>query len=116
VSAPELDKVGRVMDFSIIKEKLCMWLEDNWDHKFLAWKNDTIMLGIFNTAAIEDGKGDILGESIVWTPFNPTAEQMAKHLVNFVGPQQLAGTGCTLVKVVIEETRKCSVTYTLENK
>jgi 6-pyruvoyltetrahydropterin/6-carboxytetrahydropterin synthase len=35
---PELDKVGRVIDFSVMKEKLCMFLEDSWDHKMLIYK------------------------------------------------------------------------------
>jgi 6-pyruvoyltetrahydropterin/6-carboxytetrahydropterin synthase len=33
IEAEELDKVGRVMDFSVIKAKLCQWLEDYFDHK-----------------------------------------------------------------------------------
>ena len=35
-----LDNVGRVIDFSVIKDKLCNWLEDNWDHKFILWEKD----------------------------------------------------------------------------
>ncbi|MDY3090510.1 MAG: 6-carboxytetrahydropterin synthase, partial [Porphyromonas sp.] len=46
-------------------------------------------------------------------PFNPTAEQMAKYLVEVVGPEQLQGTGVQLVAVRIDETRKCSATYSL---
>ena len=115
----ELDDVGRVIDFSDIKSRLCMWLEDNWDHKFLAWGEDPIMrellkatraLGRYNTSATKD---TILG-SIVWVPFNPTAENMAKHLVEVVGPQWLDGTGIVLVACRVEETRKCSATYRAE--
>lgn len=121
--AAGLDNLGRVIDFSVIKEKLCMWLEDNWDHKFLAWVEDDYMCSI---AKAVDGllaqepedlyhAADLLFErSIYWTTFNPTAENMAKDLVEIVGPVQLAGTGVTLVKVVIDETRKCSATYELK--
>ena len=119
VEAPALDAVGRVMDFSVIKEKLCMWLEDNWDHKFLAWGNDTFMRAIAADAGAysqDDAAVCMLKESIVWTPFNPTAENMAQHLVEIIGPQQLAGTGVTLMKATIEETRKCSCSYTLSEK
>lgn len=115
VAADRLDSVGRVMDFSVIKEKLCMWLEDNWDHKFLAWQKDEVMQRISAATASCNLQGPeiaMLDESIVWTPFNPTAENMAEYLVNVIGPKQLAGTGCVLMKCVIEETRKCSVTYT----
>jgi len=112
-----LDKLGRVMDFGVIKEKLCMWLENNWDHKFLAWEDDIFMRRI--SLATRDDLNDFDGSavamldgSLVWTPFNPTAENMAEYLVNTIGPKQLAGTGVVLVKCIIEETRKCSVSYT----
>jgi 6-pyruvoyltetrahydropterin/6-carboxytetrahydropterin synthase len=118
VEAPELDSVGRVMDFSVIKERLCMWLEDNWDHKFLAWDNDPLMRKVCGmvhksvTTETEADASDMLMGSIVLVPFNPTAENMAEYLVETVGPTMLFGTGVTLVSVVIEETRKCSCTYT----
>lgn len=110
-----VDSIGRVMDFSVIKEKLCMWLEENWDHKFLAWTDDAIMseaTGLMDTYGESLGY-QLFGESIVFVPFNPTAENMAEYLVEVIGPQQLAGTGVKLVSVCIEETRKCSVNYTL---
>lgn len=105
VEAPELDAIGRVMDFSVIKEKLCMWLEDYWDHRFLVWENDP-WSGILLS----------LDPTVVMVPFNPTAENMARYLVEEVGPQQLAGTGVTLASVVIEETRKCSCSFDLPKK
>ena len=90
VEAKELDEVGRVVDFSVIKSHLCNWLEDNWDHKFLA---------------------EELG--IVKVPFNPTAENMGLHLITEIGPGMLGGMGVALVKVIVEETRKCSAEVTL---
>jgi 6-pyruvoyltetrahydropterin/6-carboxytetrahydropterin synthase len=108
-TAKDLDNVGRVIDFSVIKEKLCMWIEQNWDHKFLAWEKDKEMRNIqivLNDHACYE-ESDFFGHSIVWTPFNPTAENMAEHLLNVVGPQQLEGTGVVLVAVTVEETAKC---------
>lgn len=99
-----LDDVGRVLDFSAIKEHLCSWLEDNWDHKFLIWEDDEFRV----TLSQLDPKG------VVWVPFNPTAENMGEYLCLVVAPVQLRGTGCKLVKVKVEETRKCSATYTLD--
>jgi len=110
VSAKNLDDIGRVLDFSVIKSKLCMWLEDNWDHKFLAWANDSDMMELHNNAN-RGASSLMLQDSIVWVPFNPTAENMAQYLVEAIGPAQLEGTGCTLHTVTIEETRKCSCTY-----
>lgn len=110
--ADELDTVGRVIDFSVIKEKLCMWLEDKWDHKFLAWEKDQLMQTVFtalDTARFNDSL-NALEESVVWVPFNPTAENMADWLLKVVAPAQLQHTGVKVTKVIIEETRKCSVT------
>lgn len=101
VGANALDSVGRVMDFSVIKSKLCMWLEDNWDHKMLIWEHDPLLPDL----------KQITPDDIVVVTFNPTAENMAEYLVERVGIEQLAGTGCILVEVKIEETRKCSAIY-----
>ena len=101
VAATQLDEVGRVLDFSVIKEKLCMWLEDNYDHKFLIWENDPMLEELQKLTA----------ESLVIVPFNPTAENIAQHLVEVIAPQQLKDTTCTLVRCKVEETQKCSATY-----
>jgi 6-pyruvoyltetrahydropterin/6-carboxytetrahydropterin synthase len=98
----DLDEVGRVIDFSDIKSKLCMWLEEEWDHKFLVWMHDPLAGHLCQL----DPAG------VVVVPFNPTAENMAAYLVDVVAPQQLAGTGVRLMAVKVEETRKCSATYT----
>lgn len=97
VVAPELDSVGRVMDFSVIKEKLCMWLENEWDHHCLIWQEDPWHVDLA-----------LIDPTIVIVPFNPTAENMARALLEVIGPKQLEGTECTLIKVTVEETRKCS--------
>lgn len=98
--AEELDNIGRVIDFSDMKSRLCMWLEDHWDHKTLIWENDPW--------------AKVLPEidpTIVIVPFNPTAENIAQHLVEVIGPQQLAGTGIKLIHCDVEETRKCSASF-----
>ena len=100
VEAEQLDTVGRVMDFSVIKTLLAEWLEENWDHKFLVWEKDPVA----STLKTLDTDGTVI------VNFNPTAENMGQYLIDIVGPNQLAGTGVTLVNVNIEETRKCSVT------
>lgn len=101
--APQLDEVGRVIDFGVMKEKLCMWLEENWDHKFLLWQEDPWAR---NLELI-----DIDGTVIL--PFNPTAENMARFLGEIMGPKLLENTGVILVKVDVEETFKCKATWML---
>jgi len=108
-----LDNIGRVIDFTAIKEKLCMWVENNWDHKFLAWEQDRLIKGIHDSCSLVPDDAAMFLESIVWVPFNPTAENMAQYLVDVIGPQQLLGTGIVLTSVKIEETAKCSSTYSL---
>ena len=96
-----LDDIGRVMDFSVIKSLLCDWLESNWDHRFLIYEKDRDALWL----------QEQFTEDVVLTSFNPTAENMAEHLVESVGPRQLHITGCELIRCVVEETRKCQATY-----
>ncbi|WP_233854221.1 6-pyruvoyl trahydropterin synthase family protein [Paraburkholderia sp. HD33-4] len=98
----EVDALGRVIDFGAIKLRLCEWLERHWDHRFLISSRDPW-----------SGSLGLMDESVVKLPFNPTAENMAHHLVTVVGPEVLAGTGVRLVGVTVEETRKCSATFTL---
>ncbi len=101
--APGLDELGRVIDFGVIKARLCTWLEENWDHKFLVSTLDPLA-------------GSLMGldpAGVVPLPFNPTAENMAEYLSTVIGPEQLKGTGVRLVKVTIDETRKCSASFSL---
>lgn len=100
--ADRLDNIGRVIDFSEIK-RLAYWLENNWDHKFLIWKDDpwaTLLLAV-------DPDG------VVIVPFNPTSENCALYLLNEVGPSLMRETGVSLTKVEFMETRKCGVSFEL---
>jgi 6-pyruvoyltetrahydropterin/6-carboxytetrahydropterin synthase len=100
--APALDALGRVIDFSVIKSTLCMWLEDTWDHHFLIYTQDPLRDALL-----------ALDPTVVVVPFNPTAENIAIHLVDVIAPQLLKDTGITLVECIVEETRKCSASYSI---
>ena len=91
-----------MIDFSVIKEKLCVWLEEHFDHRFLIWTEDPLADALLS-----------LDPKVVQVPFNPTAENIAEYLVTVVGPEQLRGTGVKLIRCDVEETRKCTATYTL---
>lgn len=99
-----LDSVGRVIDFGDIKTRLCMWLENNWDHRMLIWEDDPILPQLQE-----------IEPTMVAVPFNPTAENMAQYLVDIVGPKQLKGTGIVLIECKFEETRKCAASYKVED-
>jgi 6-pyruvoyltetrahydropterin/6-carboxytetrahydropterin synthase len=96
-ASDELDSVGRVIDFSVIKYLLCDWLEQEWDHKMLIWENDPWAESLL-----------LIDPSVVVLPFNPTAENLAEYLLTVIGPTQLKNTNVILDKVEFEETRKCS--------
>lgn len=100
----ELDKLGRVIDFSVIKDLVCKWLDVNWDHKLILWEQDPwleMLRKIDNT--------------VVTVPDNPTAENLAKYLVEVVGPELFLGYEVKLMEVTVEETSKCSASYALSN-
>jgi len=101
-NGPVLDRIGRVLDFSVIKSVLCEWLEENWDHKMLMWKKDPMALYLLD-----------LDKTVVIVPFNPTAENMAMYLVEKIAPElfQQENIDCSLIECTIDETRKCSATY-----
>lgn len=98
--ADPLDELGRVIDFGDIKTRLCGWLENWWDHRMLLWDQDPMLPDLLN-----------IDPTVVPVPFNPTAENIAQHVVETVGPYALAGTGVRLVAVTLHETSKCSATY-----
>lgn len=101
-SSGELDELGMVIDFSDIKIKLCNWLEDNWDHRFLIWDQDPIATDL---ASID--------HTVVLVPFNPTAENIAEYFVSSIAPLQLKGTGIVLISCTLNETSKCSATFAI---
>lgn len=115
-----LDDVGRVIDFSVVKTTLCQWLEDNWDHKFLHWEQDSMINSLIvvastkfareNNLVTDEDYGPFLN-SLVALPFNPTAENLAAYMVDVIGPQLLDQYGVELVECTIEETSKCHVNY-----
>ena len=99
-----LDSVGRVIDFSVIKDKLCNWLEENWDHKLLLWEDDPWLNAL-----------KLIDKSIVTVPCNPTAENLSKYLVEIIAPQLFYGLNIKLTQVLIEETSKCSASYAISD-
>lgn len=103
ISSDALDDIGRVVDFSVIKSQLCQWLEEHFDHKFLIWEEDDLL----------EQLQALSPESLVIVPFNPTAENIARYLVETVGPQQLKEYPVKLIACRVEETAKCSASYSL---
>lgn len=109
-----LDVLGRVLDFGVIKETLCDWLEQQWDHRFIYWTGDPVMSQVVelmpqpNRSIAGYHDFDLASCSFVPVPFNPTAENMALFLLHEVAPRLLHDKPVEVYRVVVDETRKCS--------
>lgn len=99
LEGPELDRVGRVIDFGEINRILCLWVESVWDHKFLVYNADP------RAKSLEK----IDPDGVVLVTFNPTAENIALHIIQ-ISEKLLDSTGVKLIECKFEETRKCSAT------
>ena len=97
--ANELDDIGRIIDFSVLKEKIGGWVDEHWDHTFLVYSKD---LQTIEGLKIMPQKKDPFICS-----FNPTAENMAAYLIHEICPQVLKGTGVTVTKITLYETENC---------
>ena len=94
-TAESLDGLGRVIDFSELKSRLGGWIEENWDHGFILNRNDHE--AIEAVTAIPRQKLYLLDS-------NPTAENLAQHLLTVVSRRQMDDAGVHVVKVVMCET------------
>lgn len=96
-TAPSLDGIGRVVDFSVVKQKCGAWLDEYWDHGFLVYEQDHELAAIMRS---------IRGQKSCKVPFNPTAENIAAYLVRVFGAL-LHSHGCTVASVTVHETPNC---------
>jgi 6-pyruvoyltetrahydropterin/6-carboxytetrahydropterin synthase len=95
VAAPKLDSLGMVMDFSHIKRVVSAWIDENLDHKMLLHKNDPVL------PLLRDQ-----GEPVFLMDVNPTAENIARLIFDFVASQ-----GFPVVEVRLWETDDCFASY-----
>jgi 6-pyruvoyltetrahydropterin/6-carboxytetrahydropterin synthase len=89
IGARCLDDMGFVVDFAHIKDALGSWIEENWDHAFLANSLDMEIL---------EALGRVKGSRLFLFPeANPSAETMAHKLYQQV--HTLCGTRPIRVRV-----------------
>ena len=100
----EVDEVGRVVDFALIKRRLLGWLDAQWDHTFILWEKDVTALAAVKMA--EPTKYFLL-------PWNPTAENMARYLLEVVAPHVLGDLGVVARRVAVWETDEACAIATL---
>lgn len=94
-----LDRIGRVIDFSVIKSVLGGWLDEHWDHGMLLQEGDPMI----RLCESEGTKHFVLV-----TP--PTAEEMSAFLfilaANLLRPHLV-----NVVKLRLYETPNCWAEY-----
>ena len=98
-----LDEVGRIVDFAVIKRRLLGWIDEHWDHGFIVSAADTN--GISALALVEPSKTFVL-------PYNPTAENMARYLLEVVAPAVLGDLPIQVQRIVVWETDTSCATAT----
>jgi len=97
----EVDDVGRIVDFSLIKKRMLGWLDDHWDHAFLIYEKDENALAAIRQ--VEPVKYFVM-------PNNPTAENMARYLLEVVSPHVLSDLGVVACSISLwETTESCAV-------
>lgn len=96
--APNLDKLGRVIDFGLIKSIIGKWIDDNFDHNTILHIDDQ-----------ELGKNiaETTNQKIYYLPYNPTAENIVKYLFNDIIPYLLEEYPISCSKLRLYETPNC---------
>lgn len=97
-----LDDIGRVIDFSVLKAKLGTWLEEQWDHGFVLFEGDKEAVFLLSRFAASGGQ-----QKLYKMPYNPTAENMAKYLLNEICPKLFEDDMIIITSVVVHETENC---------
>jgi 6-pyruvoyltetrahydropterin/6-carboxytetrahydropterin synthase len=94
----QLDALGRVIDFGVVKERIGGWIDQHWDHTVILWQSD---------ATLANAIAEVTRQRIFLLPDNPTAENMAKYLLEVVCPREMKDTGIRCVRVRVWETPNC---------
>ncbi len=97
VTSDNVDSVGRIIDFAELKSRFKGWLDDHWDHGFILNQDD--QNGLEAIKLVVPSKYYVL-------PYNPTAENMARYLLEVVCPEVLSDTNVQATRVVIWETEE----------
>jgi len=107
--AGQLDTVGRVVDFSVIKELVGGWIDRLWDHNMILNPKDPLLYQL-NRLLVDDDAMEVLGGK---EPFimpeqypNPTAENMSIVLLA-VARELLLPCGIHVPYLRLYETPNC---------
>ena len=99
---------GMVIDFSDLKEVMMQEIDERLDHGFLLYDQDPFKM-FFDTMIVNQP-----GMKVIYVPFVPTAENIAKWLFGIV-KQKLAERNIFLRYIEVYETPTSTAMYTAEN-
>lgn len=99
-SAPDLDDLGRVIDFGEVKDIMKGWIDENFDHNTILSIKDK---------ALGDEIAKVTGQKIYYINENPTAENIAKYLLEEIFPKIFDGKNITFENLRLFETPNCYV-------
>ena len=105
LSSKKLDKTGLIVDFYAVREVLDSFIQDKWDHNVILDKRDK-KLG----EAIEN----ITGKEIYFMAKNPSAENMAEHLLKDIFPKLLKkfpGVVCSKIRLYDNQNAWVEASY-----
>ncbi len=91
----ELNEQGMALDFVNLKDVVGKWIDDELDHRVFLSKDDPVAHILLE-----------VGEPVLLTDGNPTAELLAKMIFEYVASQ-----GLNVLKVEFWETKNCRATY-----
>lgn len=86
VEGPELDGVGRVIDFAEVKRIVGGWIDTNWDHNIILNSEDPLIrmwkaaYGVDAAHRLQDHQIFAGREPYILDDENPTAENIAQEL------------------------------------
>ena len=93
--AIELDSIGRVVDFGVLKSIMKEWVDENLDHNVILHQKDKAL-------------GELIaketGQNIYYLKSNPTAENIALHIKSDIIPLLFTKNSFDIVKLRLYET------------
>ena len=107
--AEGLDSLGRVIDFSVIKNRVGSWIDEHWDHTAILMRGDPDPA----VQALAQSNASH-GRPVYWLDAHPTAENIAQEL-GIVSQKLLADTGVTVIKIRLWETPNAWVEWIAEH-
>lgn len=115
-SSQQLDNLGRVIDFSVIKSIVGTWIDDNLDHALILNYVDPLvdLMRYINNPPDNNQNCElfkIIGVQKVYVMCsNPTAENIAKHIAD-CNSLRLSKLGIQIESITVHETPNCKAVY-----